>query len=403
VKQMSNRNVESSNLVYRLYHDGVKPCIVQHDNVASILDPVLHIHRNRVVAETLKAILRLNIEEDTTLIKKLLMFLLSTQHNDGSWSEIHPRYNQPSALITSIVGEAFLLALQQKILTDELTSAVKKAKAFVIENEKKPGYFLKSTSYTADHLNVDAACGAFLALYGSLYSDEGCVQIAERTAEHVCKHQFTNGSFPYAIDKGSYSQLLNIPCIHYQGVTLYYLVKIQEIIQKNWVEKSLKSGVKWLGSVQRSDGHFDWSKSGLLFAYYLSGAYAFGFTSFMNASRFDDSYLKNAQLCIDVLKDNSTGLCLRWEKNTWPTIAYNIPTTLGTALIGGYPLKHRMFRFGYGMYRQMARRRYSSTVDDRLFHFVKRMFHMNTSTVEPFRNYPDLFMTSEVLDCLSNT
>ena len=73
------------------------------------------------------------------------------------------------------------------------------------------------------------------------------------------------------------------------------------------------------------------------------------------------------------------------------------------ASIGEYPVRHRAFRFGYAVYRQIARRRYSETAETRSFKALCRLLRIRSSTVEPSKNFPDLFMTSEVLDCLSQS
>ncbi len=384
-----------------IYNTGVKPLIVEKEKYAYIKDPVFGIKRNRVVAETLKAIVRLDLEKDEKIIEKLCRYLVKTQNKDGSWNEIHPNYNQPSALITSIVGEA-LLVCHKRFASDGLEKCVHLAKDFVLSMEKSPGYFLKSKQYKADHLNVDATCGAFLASYGKFFSDEECVRVARETAKHICNHQLSDGSYPYTVSKGDSAYLLDVPCIHYQGVTIYYLSKIDEVITEKWLHDSLIGGVEWLSKTQMSDGRFDWSKSGLMFAYYLSGAYAFAFSSFLYVSRWDKKYLENARLCLEVLKNNTCDLCLRWEKDSWMTFPLSFPISLKTALIGSYPFKHKLFRLGYGLYRQMARRRYSTRIDDKFFRVLTDVLNQKTSTIEPFANFPDLFMTTEVMDCISS-
>ena len=156
----------------------------------------------------------------TDLVEKLLNWLLERQNPDGSWNEVHVKYNHPSALITSIVGEA--LVDGYLLLKDErFEKAALRAKDFVLANQFSPGYFKKSSIYVADHLNVDATCGAFLAKYGKVFSDHECLDAARTTAEHICRYQFSDGAFPYTNEnKGNYQYCLNIPCIHYQGVTL---------------------------------------------------------------------------------------------------------------------------------------------------------------------------------------
>ena len=388
-------------IVKNVYDGGVKPLIIEKESYAYIKDPVFDIKRNRVVAEILKAIVRLDLEKNEKKIEKLCNYLKKNQNKDGSLNEIHPNYDQPSALITSIVGEALLITYG-KYPNDALKKSIQHAKDFVLSMEKTSGYFIKSKQYTADHLNVDATCGAFLASYGKSFSDGVCINAAENAARNVCKFQFSDGSYPYAASKGSYSHLLNVPCVHYQGVTMYYLSKINEIVRKNWLKDSLIHGAEWLSIAQNDDGWFDWSKSGLMFAYYLSGAYAFAFSSFFYVSQWSKKYGENAEICIDALKENTGKLCLRWEKDSWISFPLSVPIALKTAVIGNYPLKHKLFRFGYGLYRQMARRRYSTSIDDKLFRNLTNVLNLETSTIEPFNNYPDLFMTSEVLDCLSS-
>ncbi|RLF57355.1 MAG: hypothetical protein DRN27_07960, partial [Thermoplasmata archaeon] len=391
-----------SSLIKQVYFEGVKPCIVINDDIAFISDPVFQIRRNRVVAETLKAIIRLNIESDKNIIEKLLNYLLSTQHQDGSWSEIHAHYDQHSALITSIVGEAFILAIQHDIKKDELAPAVEKAEDYVLQQEKKPGFFLKSTSYTADHLNVDATCGAFLGAYADCFDDADALQACNRAAKHIVDHQWDNGVFPYAVDKGNYDFIKQVPCMHYQGVTLYYLSKIYKITKDDALKQSLLDGAEWLASMQQKDGRFDWSGSGLMFAYYLTGAYAFAYASFQYIAQYDKQYTSNASSCIPVLNNHLQKMFLRWEKTDWQSFPRSMFDAVQTAKLAKLGLKQSLFRFSYGLYRQIARRRYNDLVDDTVFNAVVNLLHLNVSTIEPFANYPDLFMSSEILDCLSS-
>jgi hypothetical protein len=399
--RMNDIKENAYELVNQIYYKGIKPLIVEKENYAYAEDPIFKIKRNRIVAEITKAIIRLKLESKENIIEKFCNYLRKNQNKDGSWNEIHPNYNQPSALITSIVGEALLMNYRQ-FPSDDLEKSIHQASRFVLSQEKSPGYFLKSMQKTADHLNVDATCGAFLTLYGKEFSDEKILEVGRKTAEHIREYQFSDGSFPYTINKGNYTYLFDVPCVHYQGVTLFYLSKINEIIKEEWLENCLKSGAMWLSDAQRDDGRFDWSKSGLMFSYYLSGAYAFAFSSFLYASKWDKKYFDNANLCLSVLKKNIHDLVLRWESESWTTFPQSIHETLKTALLGNYPYKQRVFRLGYGSYRQIARRRFSNQIDDRFFKNFTNLLKIESSTIESFRNYPDLFMTSEVLDCISS-
>ncbi|MCX6701334.1 MAG: terpene cyclase/mutase family protein [Methanomicrobiales archaeon] len=387
------KNFQSGKIVTDLLKE-VEKCTFNDENGTHIVDPVFGIVRNRVNAEVAKTYFRMNSPEKGV---QLMKYVLSTQAEDGSWNEIHPNYNQKSSLITAFIGSALVIAYPH--FPQDV--ALEKVKAYVLQNEKKPGYFVKSQTYTADHLNVDASCGAFLAEYGNRFSDTVTIDAARRAAQRVCRFQ-KNGYFPYASDKGNYPYIFNFPCIHYQGVTLYYLSKIQKIIDEPWLEKSLLSGTEWLASVQREDGFFDWSKSGLMFAYYLTGAYAFAYAVFSSQSRGNSEYSDNALRCLKVLEKNIPSLALRWE--TASRASFFVPRliTVKSAFLGDFPLRHRLFRTGYGYYRQISRRRIRSDVDEKTFIALCRFLHISPSTIEPMNNFPDMFMTSEILDCLSS-
>lgn len=388
-------------LLNRLYYEGIKPLIVEKENYAYIRDPIFGIKRNRVVAEVLKSLIRLELEPDDILIRKFCDFLIKNQNKDGSWNEIHPNYNQPSALITSIVGES-LLFVYVKYKQKDLQESICRAKNYTLSQEKSAGFFIKSKYYTADHLNVDATCGAFLALYGRIISDDLCLKTAEAAAQHICNHQFSDGSFPYATNKGNYSNIFNIPCIHYQGVTTYYLSKIDYQLKAEFIKQSLLKAGDWLSSVQKDNGKFDWSHSGLMFAYYLTGAYAFSFASFLYLLKWEKKYAENGYKCLHILNQNINEMVLRWEKDPWITLPFSLKTTFKTSKIGNFPMKQKFFRLGYGFYRQIARRRFSNRLDDKLFLDITKFIKIQATTIEPFSNYQDLFMSSESLDCLSS-
>jgi hypothetical protein len=372
----------------------VEKYTIKGERGSYILDPVFGIVRNRVNTEVAKTYFRTHYPEKGI---QLMKYVQSEQADDGSWNEIHPHYNQKSALVTSFIGSGLVIAYPFY----QQDTSLEKAKNFVLQNEMKSGYFKKSRTFTADHLNVDASCGAFLAEYGDLFSDTNAIHAARRAAEHVCRFQ-KKGWFPYTIDKGNYPYTYNIPCIHYQGVTLYYLLKIQKIIDEPWLKKSIDSGTAWLASVQFEDGSFDWSKSGLMFSYYLSGAYAFAFAVFTAVSLLDNRYSDNAQGCLNTLEKNMNSISLRWETDTVSSLLMPEFTTLRSMGLGEFPLSHRIFRLGYGSYRQVGRRRIKSGINDTVFHTLCGLLHITPSTIEPMNNYPDLFMTSEILDCLSS-
>lgn len=370
--------------------------VKEDDKVAYILDPVFGIKRNRVNAELVKTLIKTRKNQDLT--QKIINFILLGQNKNGSWNEIHPKYSQSSALVTSIIAGSLLMASKQRSLNYE---NVELARNYILSQEYQ-GKFIKSEGYTADHLNVDATCASFLADYGKRFSDDTAIETAFKTVEHICNNQFSDGSFPYTTNKGNYPYNLNVPCIHYQGVTLYYLSHIHEVLREEILEESLIKGSKWLVNLQKDDGKFKWSKSGLMFAYYLSGAYGFALASLSYSSQWNKQYLENVAKSLEVIKNSSCGLMLRWEKDGWNNFFQSFPVTFKTAFSWNYPTEEKFFRLSYGFYRQIARRRFSHNVDDKIFRIVSKISSRKTSTVEPFNNYPDVFMTSEVLDCLSS-
>ncbi|TFG42376.1 MAG: hypothetical protein E4H43_03230, partial [Bacteroidia bacterium] len=166
----------------------VRQHIIVEEKAAYILDPLYGIVRNRVNAEVCKTMVRMG---DHSMAEKIITSLIRNQNDDGSWNEIHPNYNQPSALITSFAGDALLSAYE--ICPAE--KSLQMARDYILSQETEPGRFLKSSHYTADHLNVDASCGAFLAHYGTKFSDDKSLEAAERAALRVCDHQ-TGGFYP---------------------------------------------------------------------------------------------------------------------------------------------------------------------------------------------------------------
>jgi len=274
----------------------VREMVVVDGETAYIPDPVFGIIRNRVHAEVAKTLLRTG---DDPLAEPLLNYIVQCQNPEGSWNEVHVNYNQPSALITAFIGDALLEAADRYPHEEALESA----RDYVIAAEKRPGYFLKSAQYTADHVNVDASCGAFLARYAERYDDRDARAAAVRAAENVVRHQRDDGVYPYAVDRGTYPYTFDLPCAHYQGVTLYYLAKVNDVLKERWIRESLTEGVRWLAVILCPRGQFDWSESGLSFAYHLSGAYAFAHASFIHASRGNGHYLEHAGLCFCRLEE----------------------------------------------------------------------------------------------------
>jgi len=387
-------NLEST---ISLLESKIEKCVVEKDKHAYLEGPCFDIKRNRVNAEYCKGLLRLG--EKPEIVKKMVDYLISTQNADGSWNEIHPYYDKPSSLITSIVGDA-LLEYYKKEQERYLKDAIDAAKNYVMSNAKEPGYFIKSSNFRQDHLNVDITCADFLSAYGAYFSDTKTQEIANKTVEHVRDHQFENGVFPYRVDTEEIKTSMEVPCIHYQGVTIYYLHKTLENLNFDDITW-LKKGLEWLEKTQKEDGKFDWSFSGFMFAYHLTGAYGFAYASY-ECSDDSDSYSKHSNQCLDELERNMDELLLRWEKGSWLNLITSFEAIIKSSQRGSDSFSELLYNFGYASYREFSRRRYTmNPKKDFLFEMLKELLSIETSTIEPSKNFPDLFMTTECFDCLT--
>lgn len=396
-------------LLARLLREGIAPLLEEDGDGLRLRDPVFPIHRNRVVAETGKALLRLrgmgrslpDLGFPADAPERMARWLEARQNPDGSWNEIHPLAAPPGALETAFVGE-FLLLLEASKGAKEPGRALRDARRHVLSQELAPGYFKKSELNYTDCLNVNASCAAFLAGLADAFGDEEARAAARRAAHRACYHQYPDGAFPYTTrERGyPYAHHLDVPCVHYQGVTLYYLRKAQRVLREPWLDAQLALGAAWLQRAQRRDGRFDWGRSGLPFAACLSGAYAFALASWTPHAA-DPAYARAIDGAARALDANRRGLLLRWDRASLASLPLGVGTAWRSARHGDYPLRHRAFRFGYGAWRQWARRRYSDKAEGRLFHALARLMGIKASTVEASRNFPDLFMTTEAVDCLA--
>lgn len=381
--------------LYRSLLESTLEYLTVAGDYAYVHDPYFNLDRCRVTAEVCKSMLRSG--GSRLLTEKMVDWLLSRQNDDGSWNELHPRFSQPSALVTSFVAETLLLKKRTGSLSGQQEQGLRRAAEYVLCSEVGPGNFRKNASYMADYLNVDASCGAFLAQYGQAYHCPVYIEAARRAADNCIGNQASDGTYPYttAVVGTPERYPLNVPCAHYQGVTIYYLAKLQKCICDRGLESSIRRAARWLVSIQEKDGSFDWSRSGLMFAYYLSGAYAFAAASFDYCG-----FTHNRDLSIMKMVENERRIMNRWESDSFLTLPRDAYTTYRSSMIGSFPARHRLFRLCYGLYRQCARRRQSDRIEAGPFNVLSKIFHIKTSTIDPFANYPDLFMTSETLDCL---
>ncbi|MGM0405334.1 MAG: prenyltransferase/squalene oxidase repeat-containing protein [Thermoplasmatota archaeon] len=373
----------------------IEACLIEEDDRSYLYDPYFDLVRNRVSAEYCKGLMRLDRKKE--VVRKIVNFLLDNQNDNGSWNELHPKYNETSSLVTSIVGDA-LLGWYRREQDEHVKEAVESAKNYVMSCEEYPGFFIKSRLYYQDHLNVDATCADFLSAYSKFHSESHTGKAAERVISHIRDYQFKDGVFPYRVNSEINNSSMDVPCIHYQGVTIYYIFKTMEnlgISCPDWLSK----GIEWLSKAQKQDGSFDWSKSGLMFAYRLTGAYAFAYSSY-NIDK--ERYSSESKRCLKILEEYIDDLMLRWEKGSYTDIIPSLISVLKSSSIRNDALKNFLHKVGYGTYREFSRRRYTENPsEDMLFEKINDILSLHSSTIEPSRNYPDLFMTTECFDCLT--
>ena len=319
--------------IFKTLLNEIKKAIVENGDEAYLVDKTFSIIRNRENAEIINPLIK---NGDIELANKIGNFLVSRQNKNGSWNEVHPFYNEESALITSIVGMNL-----KKVVED---SAIYRAEKYV-RACLRGNYFLKSKRFTADHINVDATCSAFV------FEPE------------VIRHIFRQGvPFPYCVTRGNYGNLKNNECIFYQSLTIYYLSKVLP-------KEDLWGATMWLRYKLSKEG-FRWGKDNLLFSKYLIGAYAYALYCF---NLF--GMKKEKGICVKKLKENiRDGMMLRWERGFNWTI---------------HPLK---------LYREVARLRYKDEIGRGSKILSKAI---GLSTIEPMYNYKDFFMTTQVLNVLS--
>ncbi|VVB75995.1 Pectic acid lyase [Candidatus Tiddalikarchaeum anstoanum] len=336
----------------------------------SFLDPVLNIKRNRVGAEIGKSLLFMEEKEQAY---KSLNWVLKRQNGNGSWNEIHPDLNEESTVVTSICGRVMVDAFRQSGSKKFLICA-KKAADYVLTKEFSPGFFIKSYKHYADVLNVNATVLSFISYLGKELKNKKLLDASERCIFNIARHQFKNGAYPYStpVQSYPYEYHLNVPDIHYQGTTMYYLLLSK--IKNKYLDISLEKGGQWLSNSINDNG-FMWEKSHLMFSHKTSGAYGFGAYCFK-----EQGYKEELKTCINILSkmQNNKGAFPRYEKRfSLIGLAKGCINELtGDASIGL-------------TYETMTRIK-------RIKERIKReLFDVN------FRNDESLLYTSQIFDCLT--
>ena len=376
-----------------------------NEQIAFLEDRFTGITRTRTTAELCSAMIKihkLNVKNYKETIKKITNWLITKQNKDGSWNETHTNYDNPSSVFTAICGLTLLEVSEEfadiKIPREVLDSAA----SFLLKQEIKNGHFRKSEHYHADVFNADAMVSAFLIKYGVKWNIQQYVEAAKRGIKNIILQQKKNGEFPYGSKtvQYPYKYHLDVPCIHYQAVILYYLEKCREFYKDNEVENSIRNGIKWLQNNQKTSGEFDWKNSGLNFALYLTATYAFAVFLY---SRYDPIEERSRILnTIRILNQQyKKGILLRWEKSSVLKMIYGILFSLKGGTIGNYPINFKILRTLHRIHREISRLRVSSKMTPSKITRVKTGYSAILSTVESSTNYPDLYMTTQALDTLA--
>ncbi len=403
-----NLREETSNITQQLLN-GVMQQLIVTDEDAYVKDNVSKVTRTRVVAElcsTLVKLHNLKISDHQPIIKKLTKWLISNQNADGSWNEKHIKYDKPSTVFTSVCALSLLETSESfpDLNIDE--EIFERAAKFILKQEIYYGEYRKSELVHADILNVDAMVAAFLLKFGARSSNENYSEAGKMAVAHICSHQFIDGAYPYGGPYRAYPYKYHfyIPCIHYQAVTLYYLIKTTPYVKSEWLEHSISSGTKWLIKNQKDDGYFKWKNSGLNFALYLSGTYAFVLPVYQNFLSNDTNLSKLMEKSLNVLKNQIIdNILLRWEKGSSKSIITGFLEARKGGSIGNYPITFKFLRTMHRLHREISRTKISNQITPSKLISRPTGYSAYLGTVESSTNHPDMYMTTEALDALSSS
>ena len=388
---------------------GVMQQLTITDEDAFLNDNVSKVVRTRVTAElcsTLVKLHNLKISDHQSMIKKLTKWLIDNQNADGSWNEKHIKYDKPSTVFTSVCALSLLETSESfpDLNIDE--EIFERAAKFILKQEIYYGEYRKSELVHADILNVDAMVAAFLLKFGNRSSNENYIKAGKMAVAHICSHQFIDGAYPYGGPHRAYPYKYHfyIPCIHYQAVTLYYLIKTTSYIKSEWLEHSISSGTKWLIKNQKDDGYFKWKNSGLNFALYLSGTYAFVLPVYQNFLSNDTNLSKLMEKSLNVLKNQIIdNILLRWEKGSLKSIITGFLEARKGGSIGNYPVSFKFLRIMHRLHREISRTKISNQITPSKLISRPTGYSAYLGTVESSTNHPDMYMTTEALDALSSS
>lgn len=376
---------------------------------AFVGDSVVNVVRSRVNAEVCSALVNLHnhkVANYKSLIEKLTKWLIRNQNSNGSWNEKHVNIDAPSIVFTSTCALSLLdvkEGFSDIVIPDNV---FENAANFLIKQEISNGHFRKSEYYHADILNADAMVAAFLVRLGVKYQNDEYLKAGKRAISNVCAQQFTDGSYPYGGPTRAYPYKyhLYVPCIHYQTITLHYLLKSLPFIKSDFLEHSIDVGIKWLLANQYDNGTFNWRNSGLNFALYLTATYALTIPLYKRYMNKDERAEKMISKSLDVFeKQIFDGVLLRWEKGEPKSFIKGMFDALGGGFIGEYPFSYKILRSLHRIHREIARSKVSKNMTvSKLTNRSVGYYSAFLSSVESSTNYPDLYMTTQALEALSS-
>ena len=392
-------------IFFNSFNETYKFLKVDNEN-AFLEDSFTGIVRTRTTAELCSAMIKLqklNKKNCKDEIKKIVNWLIIKQNKDGSWNETHVNYNNPSSVFTAICGLTLLEAYGENLDIEIPKKVLDNAANFLIKQEIKDGHFRKSEHYHADVLNADAMISAFLIKYGTKQNNQEYLKAAKRGIKNIISQQKNNGEFPYGskIAQYPYKHHLDVPCIHYQTVTLYYLDKCSKEIPDNGLKNSICNGIKWLQNNQKETGEFDWRESGLNFALYLTATY--GFVVYLYSKYSFSSNKSRILNTIRILNQQyEKGILLRWERSSIVKMIQGILFSVKGGSIGNYPINFKILRTLHRIHREISRLKESKKMVPSKITRIKTGYSAILSTVESSTNYPDLYMTTQALDAMAS-
>jgi hypothetical protein len=219
---------------------------------------------------------------------ELIQRLLKKQNDDGSWNEIYPNINAKSTLATAYVGLMLAkIGIYNNSLLENMDSRLIKATEYVVNNEKKPGYFLKSEINDKDTVNVNLICALFLLYMYKHFQRDDLLKISMRTVKRVMKAQLESGAFPYYADEKRY-----LTPLHYHVFVTRLLADYFLLLPEDGLYSSLKRAMNWLSSRLEMNGRISWHGDVGVWVYRSFSTYGNVLYTLVFASALIDNDLK---------------------------------------------------------------------------------------------------------------